>query len=247
MCADPPDSVYTYPEWTRLTWAGFSLAVALMVGLRLRQQQQLKASLEAQAKAELAQSMQQERQRVMRDMHDGLGAHLSALLSLTGQPQPDMTSIQHQVRLAIDELRQTVNASQTFDGNLCTMLGELRTRLERHLAFARIKLDWHVEFLPDTIELSPLQVQHVQRILLEATNNAAKHSGASKVSLHASYDSGEVVLLLRDNGHGFDINKPRSGNGLKNMQWRAKALGGALSVKSGTSSTTVKLVVPVAV
>ncbi len=100
---ESPGSIYMHPTWSRLVWAGYSLALAALVARRLllarHAQQQanetLRLALAAQAaeldqvnrlrsRVELDLAMAQERQRVMRDMHDVLGARLSGLLSRPG-------------------------------------------------------------------------------------------------------------------------------------------------------------------
>jgi signal transduction histidine kinase len=260
---ESPGSMYMHPTWTRLVWGGFSVGLALLVGRRLhraraamlasnaalraaleQQALELRQAHDQQARADLDRAMLEERQRVMRDMHDGLGAQLSGLLSMAGREGTRPHELQSQVRSAIDELRMVVDAMAPFDGNLAGMLGSLRPRLERHLALCNVSLEWAVDELPPTPHLSPTQVQHLQRLLLEAVTNIARHSGAGVARLGARSTGQAIELCLTDDGAGFDPHAPVSGNGLRNMRWRAEALGAALSI-TGHAGTSLSLVLPV--
>jgi signal transduction histidine kinase len=137
-----------------------------------------------------------------------------------------------------------VDAMTPFDGDLGAMLGSLRPRLERRLTLANITLEWAVEELPAAKRLTPIQVQHLERLLLEAVTNIAKHSNASVAVLSAGSVDGVVELGIRDNGRGFEPDAAHSGNGLRNMHWRAATLGGTLSITSGGGSSLV-LALPV--
>ncbi|MFN0184460.1 MAG: ATP-binding protein [Aquabacterium sp.] len=246
-------SMYSHPTWSRLVTAAFSLAMVVLVARRLqharradqqrqlalqqalqRQQTELELLHRGQARAQLDRAMQDERERVMRDMHDGLGAQLSGLLALTERPGSPAAELQPQVRSAIDELRLVVDAMSPFDGNLSTMLGSLRPQLERRLALSRIDLRWDVDELPATPDLTPARVQHLRRLLLEAATNVARHAGATEAVLSARMHDDRLELRLADNGRGFDAAAPHAGNGLRNMRWRAQALGGEISFASAS-------------
>lgn len=264
---ESPGSIYMHPTWARLVWAGYSLALAALVARRLllarRAQQQanetLRLALEAQAleleevnqlraRGELDLAMAQERQRVMRDMHDVLGARLSGLLSLAGRQGGAAAELQSEVRMAIDELREVVDAMSPFDGNLATMLGSLRPQLERRLALVGVTLAWSVDELPAAESFTPARVQHLRRLLLEAAANVARHSRAQRAELSARVSAGAIEVRLKDDGVGFDLPTALAlgrGNGLRNMQWRAKALGAEIRLEGG-DGMTITLRLPMA-
>jgi signal transduction histidine kinase len=244
-------SMYSHPTWSRLVTAAFSLAMVLLVARRLQraraaeqaqasrmrvalanQQAELQALHVEQGRVQVEMAMREERERMMRDMHDGLGAQLSGLLSLAGQPAVAPAQLQGEVRAAIDELRLVVEAMTPFDGNIATMLGSMRPQLERRLALAQIGLRWAVDDLPPADGYTPARVQHLRRLLLEAATNIARHSGATMAEMSARLRSGVLELSLTDDGRGFDGDAGHAGNGLRNMRWRAKALGGELAYGS---------------
>lgn len=266
---EAPGSIYMHPTWNRLAWAAFSLALAALVARRLwharqhelRVQDELRQALDAQAReleaanrqraaSELALAMQQERQRVMRDMHDVLGSRLSGLLSLAGRQDREASELQSEVRLAIDDLREVVDAMEPFDGNLDTMLAKLRPQLERRLSLAGVTLDWAVDDLPVADHLTPAQVQHLRRLLLEAANNVARHARATRAALAAHVRADAIEVELQDDGIGIGPTADRppdagTGNGLRNMQWRARELGATLSMRrDGGTRVTLRLPLP---
>ncbi len=246
-----PGSVYLHPTWSRLAVALFSLALVTLVARQLReaydadrmrarelksalakQQQRLQTLHEADARREVERATWNERQRLMRDMHDGLGAQLYGLHALAGRPEAARRELQGQIRQAIEELRLVVDAMNPFDGDLAAMLGDLRPPLERRLALSQVELRWAVDELPTISDFSPSKLQHLKRLLLEAATNIARHSGATEARLAASAQDGVLSLEIGDNGRGFDANSPKAGNGLRNMRWRAMMIGAQFSMES---------------
>jgi two-component system sensor histidine kinase UhpB len=90
------------------------------------------------------------------------------------------------------------------------------------------------------------QRKNIYLIFKEALNNAAKYSGASRIEIEVATQNKELVLLIKDEGQGFNINEVKKGNGLDNMMNRATELGAALKIQSAMNEgTTVSLVLPV--
>lgn len=250
--AESPGSFYLHPTWSRLAIGVFSLALVALVARQLReahnadqarsrelrralaqQQQRLQSLHEAEARREVERATWTERQRLMRDMHDGLGAQLYGLHALAGRPEAQRKELQGQIRQAIEELRLVVDAMNPFDGDLAAMLGDLRPPLERRLAHSQVELRWAVDELPPVGDgFSPARVQHLKRLLLEAATNIARHSGATEARLSATAKNGVLTLELADNGRGFDPNSPKAGNGLRNMRWRAMMVGAEFDIDS---------------
>ena len=74
---------------------------------------------------------------------------------------------------------------------------------------------------------------------LEALQNAAKYSGASKVTIRLAQEDGELVFAVEDNGDGYDMAHVKAGAGLQNMTDRVEALGGHLEIRSAPRAGTV--------
>lgn len=213
--------------------------LAERVAERERQLQQAFDTLRAQRDEQAAAG---ERTRIMREIHDGIGAQLVGLLNMVPDERNDRAALQEQVRLALDEMRLAVDSLQPAFGELTAVLATLRYRLQPRLAAAGIELVWDMAALPVTALPSPQAALHLQRILLEAFTNVLKHAQATRVTMQVRW-RGEpapaVLIHMVDNGVGLaDGAPPPAGHGLQNMHSRAQAIGAVLRVKRGAAGGT---------
>ena len=180
---------------------------------------------------EREQATVRERQRIMADMHDGLGASLVGLLSLVQGGKADLKTVEQRVHDALQELRLAVDSLDTPDGDVATALGTVRHRLRDPLAAAGIEFQWNVGEIPRLEEFTASRILNLQRILLEAITNAVRHSGAHRIAVAANAGhAGELEFSVEDDGRGIDAAARGNGRGLMTMQRRAAALGGRLQV-----------------
>jgi signal transduction histidine kinase len=188
-----------------------------------------------------------ERQRIMREIHDGIGSQLVGLLSLVHQDKVQPAVLEEQVRHALDEMRMAVDSLQPMQSDLTAVLATLRYRLQPRLQAAGIEMQWDVDSLPPIPGLEPPQILQVQRILLEGFTNVIKHAKASRVVMQARWQTAPtptVVLRLIDNGVGLSapaLGLP--GLGLPSMQARAQALGAALTLSPGDEGGAILSIV----
>ncbi len=196
-----------------------------------------------EAKREWAQVS--ERQRILADLHDGVGASLVGLLRHVQSGEADRTSIEKCVQEVLQEMRIAIDALQPRDGDLAAVLGALRYRLDHIIRSSGVRLAWEVEELPDVVELKPSTVFALQRIVLEAITNALKHSGAKVLRLSARACNGEVEVCIQDDGRGFDTSCYAAGLGLASMRARALRIGARLRIQSHPGKgTVIKLYLP---
>jgi hypothetical protein len=196
-----------------------------------------------EAKREWAQVS--ERQRILADLHDGVGASLVGLLQEVQSGSADRASIAKRVQEVLQEMRIAIDALQPRDGDLAAVLGALRYRLDDIIRSSGVRLAWEVEELPEVGDLKPSTVFALQRIVLEAITNALKHSGAQLLRISARANNGEVEIRIEDDGRGFDSSRHATGLGLSSMRARAQRIGARLTIRShpGTG-TTVTLSLP---
>lgn len=229
------------------TAAGFQ-ALNLDLSRRVdEREQELKAAFDVLREQQHHQSVANERQRIMREIHDGVGSQLVALLNMVGRPDADARALREHVQLALDEMRMAVDSLQPANDDLATVLATLRYRLQPRLEAAGIAVAWEVAELPELRELSPHLVMHVQRILLEAFTNVLKHARATRIAVRAqlSDDAKVVTLQIADDGVGFRADTPaagagrrRGGRGLDNMRSRAAAIGGQMRIEPAPGGGT---------
>jgi signal transduction histidine kinase len=212
----------------------------------------LEANYSRLAQAEKLQALAEERQRLMRDMHDGVGGQLITALAAIEGGRTAPEEVAGIVRECIDDLRLVIDSMEPIDQDVLALLGSLRYRLESRLNAAGIRLVWQVSELPPVPHLTPRNALHILRTLQEALTNVLKHAGAGRITVTAEVDaSGRTALIsVTDDGHGFAADDPQTtgsgGRGIANMRRRAEAVGGSLAIQSGDAGTTVTLALPLA-
>lgn len=205
---------------------------------------QLHTIFEELHQREQEQAVLLERQRIMREIHDGVGSQLVGLLNMVGQPDAKAAVLEEHVKVALDEMRMAVDSLQPNHGDLTTVLATLRYRLQPRLEAAGIALHWDVMDLPQIRDFNAEVALQFQRILLEAFTNVLKHAGADRIVLQAQcvmQAQPRVRIVLTDNGRGLDAtppSRPGERHGTANMRARAHAIGAALSIASTSEGGT---------
>ena len=189
---------------------------------------------------ERASAIAAERQRMMSEMHDCVGAQLIATLDLAERGEAPRVEIARGLREVLDGLRLTIDSLEPTDDDLATVLGNLRYRLEGRLRRQGIVLDWQVGDLPNFPSLTPHNVLHILRILQEAFTNIAKHARAKAVTVRTACTEEHVVISVADDGCGFAAGN-REGRGLASMRRRTLALGASLAISPSPLGTTLSL------
>ncbi len=188
-----------------------------------------------------AEAVEQERSRLMRDLHDGLGGDLASMLALADSPDPKSGQIAAHARSALADMRLIIASLEDFGGDLTLALGAWRERLDPQLRASGLSLEWRVEDLPSLPRLGPTEVLDVLRIVQEAITNVQKHARASRITLAARAVKRGVEIVIRDDGVGLAESGP--GNGLRNMAMRAARLGGTVDVARNDGGTEVILTI----
>jgi len=202
----------------------------------------LKRNFERVRDSERIKAGAQERQRIMQDMHDGLGSQLLSSLMLVERGAISKEEVAQVLRESIDDMRLAIDTLATEDADLLAALGNLRFRMDPRLKAAGIELQWDARDLPVELEIVSEAVLPILRIVQEALTNAIKHSQANivRVTLAVEHDGLAQWLAIRvaDNGRGLPPESPR-GRGLANMRTRAGRIGATFSVESLHGGGTV--------
>lgn len=183
-----------------------------------------------------------DRQRILADMHDGLGGHLLSLLSRARAQEPDTAAIASAAQDAIDDLRLVVHALDPSVPSLQAALAELCWRLAQRCAAAGVQLTW-----PKDVDVSLSQGGNLQvlRAAQEMVTNALRHSGTSRIDLSVrAIDGRRAQVVVRDYGGGVPATLT-PGRGLANLRMRATRLGGAFTVERASPGTVATLTFPV--
>jgi signal transduction histidine kinase len=205
---------------------------------------EIEASYARVEEAERERALARERQRIMADMHDGVGSSLVGLLGAVQSGQAPLPEVERRLHDALQELRLAVDALQSTDGDLNVILGNVRHRMRAAIESSGVDFRWHVGELPQVSSLTPKAVFAIERIVLEALTNSLRHARAHAVTVTTRLDEGWLQIRVSDDGIGFDEASVMAGRGLENLRQRARGLGGTVEIRSshgGGTSVTFRL------
>jgi two-component system sensor kinase FixL len=207
----------------------------------------------SQLEAQLLTAVEQERERLGRDLHDDLSQRLVAVgMMIHTLEKSDLASresrekLHHVGELVADASGVARNLSRglnpvtlTAEG-LPAALAELAGRVPHH-----VKFSWPAS---ERLNLEQEVALHVYRIAEEAMSNAIKHAEANNITIELQpLPRRKVALVMSDNGKGFNDSPKSGGMGLLNMKYRARAIGGALKITTAPGKgTIIRCTVPLA-
>jgi signal transduction histidine kinase len=208
----------------------------------------LAASEAARRVLMVANAVNEERDRLMREIHDGIGSSLIAAIAASERQAEPVNAVAILKRVLTD-LRVAVDSLEPVQGNVPTLLASLRHRLEPDFRKAGIAFDWRVEEVPELDWLDSVNALHVLRIFQEAFANVVSHAQATRVAVRCFPEDREggpgITVEVSDNGRGFADRGGTPGHGLRNMASRAEALDAVLTTRSEPGNgTTVSLWLP---
>jgi len=207
----------------------------------------------------LAESQEDERRRLARDLHDGVIQNLSGIifsLSFLGK------ALDPKDKVAPKEIEQIEKIVEDTIGDLRRVIYDLRPTmldslglvptLEKHLERFGQQNNIATVYKPQVKErLSGVVETALYRLAQEALNNIKKHAQAKKVTLDLKLNNGSAVMCVKDDGLGFDMAEIRkrvsqdSGFGLSGMKERVQSLNGDVEITSKPGEgTLVKVTVP---
>lgn len=193
-----------------------------------------------------------ERQRIARELHDGVGFQLVTALSLARHTTEMAADVRLALELAVLELHSVVHFAQSNNVPIVEAMANLRYRLQPILDRQGLKLIWQVdEDIPEDVLVGPA-ARHFIRLVQEALSNVLQHAHATQLIVKLSCPPRGGVLLLEviDNGRGLASPAGRSGStymgrGLASMRQRAEQIGAALKlIEQQEGGTRISLAVP---
>ncbi len=237
--------------WFRWMAAGILAIAAVAIGWTVARSRMRRhvAALEQQ------NAREHERARIARDLHDDLGASLteiSLMAQLAVEEQADSS-------LPKEALPEIATKAQSLVGTLDEIVWAVNPRHDTLSSLAEYLAAFAGEFLdaagitlrldiPHGLPSIVLDAERRHNVFLaarEALNNAVKHSGATEIGLQLRADEERMVVIVSDNGCGFDSAQASEGNGARNFSTRLTQLGGACAIESAVGAgTKIRLTVP---
>ncbi len=193
------------------------------------------------------------RQSIARDLHDDMGSALSSINIMSQlalhEPAKAQKHIQNihqqasQMMETISDIVWSINPTNDTAEQTAIKIREFAAELLESKNIA-CSVRW-----PETMAQVTLDTAKRKNLFLiakEAINNAAKYSGARHMNILFDGTEGLMKMTLSDDGKGFDIAHVRQGNGLRNMEARAREMGGAFRLSSSPQSgSAIEITVPI--
>ncbi len=226
------------------------------LGYRLKLIAQEKNNL---LKKELVNQLEMEKVRlgIASNLHDDLGSTLSSisiyseavknslLQNKNEQVMDLMDKIGSSARDTVSNMSDIVWAINPLNDDGTKLFNRMESFASPLLNSKSISLKFDVDEELHSVNFKMPVRQNLFLIFKEVIINAAKYSESQNILVHFSKTDSEMRMNVIDDGNGFDINKPKEGNGLRNMKARAIELSGTIDIDTSQKGTTVTLQFPV--
>lgn len=233
------------PPWYRTPWflAGLAFLIAALVyGVyRYRLHQQLQ--------------VHQMRHMIASDLHDEIGSTISSITVYSDVLKQQLENERHQnlaerislssrnILISMSDIVWTINPKNDAFANIVLRMQSYAHEL---LDAQQKRLIFEVQLQVKEYQLNMTDRKNFYLIFKEALNNAVKYADCTEVNIGIGIEQGGLHFSLRDNGHGFDADAPKEGNGIANMERRAKDLNGRFFLHTQPQQgTTVSLWFPI--
>lgn len=201
-----------------------------------------------------------ENRRLAREIHDGPVQQFSAVMLMfdyldrvadTG----DMDAVRAETQRIRGELKRALDDFRSFlrylqPTGLEVGLGRAIRRFAES-ASERFGVEFDLDFSSDEDDLSMVKRINIFRVVQEAISNAARHGGASRISIGCWIDERGVHLNIKDDGSGFEVDRgrmlaaERGSFGISNMSERVRSMNGSLNLTSEPGhGTEISMIVP---
>jgi signal transduction histidine kinase len=255
------DKPFTNPvlkNWTFFTQTGILLEVIFFssgLAYRMRlieiqkntiEQELLKERLK---ELEVQHALLRQRERISHDLHDDVGGTLNSISVFSEIARLQIQHIHPEASPMLDRIGEASRDLVTTINDIVWAVNPKNDQFEnitlRMRLFAadllmpkNVDIDFQAEEQLNAINLSVDKRKQFYLIFKEAVNNVYKYAACSTLKIHITLCGNDICMTIADNGKGFDLKNPNTGNGLQSMQERAKILRGVLSVESALDKGT---------
>ncbi len=188
-----------------------------------------------------------EKQRISQELHDGVlgrlfGTRLSLdSLNMNNSEEAIKTRGQYIVELKTieDDIRKVSHELNTDFVSGAGFVDIIKSMVETQTAVYKLDYDLHHDDDVNWDGVGNKSKIHIYRILQESLHNIHKHANATYIIISIKLENNVICLTVEDNGSGFDVNKSKSGIGVKNMNARIKEVDGTINIKSEINKGTI--------
>ena len=241
-------------KWCSSTWGPLFDETGRQIGVQGRE---MDITERKHLERELLESSNNERRRVGHELHDGICQYLAGVAfkakaleqALLGENEQHAAGAKELVVLVSNAINQTRKIARGLDpidvetigllAALQNLVGEIEKTFQLDCTFTSSEI---------TQTLNPEPALAIYRITQESIHNAIMHGNSRQVHVSLSLDATELTVRIKDDGVGFNPELARTGMGLRTMHYRARSIGGRVSILSARGQgTEVLCTVPRAV
>lgn len=221
------------------------LVLTFKDGTEKLERNKLESELERQRLAALIEGQENERTRISKDLHDGLGQMLNAIKMNIGTFITDVQKGKDLFVLLDEAITETKRISENLlphklrDFDLITCVQSLCDQYQRG-STAEIQFEAFAD--SDLISIGETSKINIYRIAQESLSNAVRHANARHINVQLYDDNRSIRLVVEDDGRGMNGNSVFNGHGLINMRDRARILKGTCSIESDASRGTIVII-----
>ena len=223
---------------------------------RIKEQEAMKMEVEKkifETRIAVINGQQEERNRISSEMHDDLGAGMTAIRLYSELAKskvgniviPEIEKISASANELLNKMNAIIWSMSSSNDSFGNMVAYIRIYALEYLEDSHITSNIVIpDNFPD-FEVAGEIRRNVFLVVKEALHNVVKHANATKVDIILSQEQNTFILIIKDNGKGIDLENIRTfGNGLKNMKKRLDAVGIDFEIYND-NGTVVKLVRPI--
>jgi signal transduction histidine kinase/ligand-binding sensor domain-containing protein len=237
--------------WWQSWWFRLLLGISLVGLVLLFIRNYINHKLEKRrTELEKQQAVENERNRISRDMHDDLGSGLTKIailsevvkkqLSEPEKAKEQLEKIAVTSRELVDNLQDIIWVLNPKNDTLESLSSYIREYGLKYFELLSVVIEFNYPEHFSNILLSEEQRRNIFLTLKESFNNITKHAWCNKVTVTIEETTNEILLSIKDDGKGFDVNGVRLfANGLKNMQNRIEQVGGSYRISSQPGKGTL--------
>jgi len=220
-------------------FGGVAVTMGFVLLFLFKNQRDLKSKKEMNEKftQDLMQAQEEERKRVSKDLHDGIGQSLLLIKNKVVLNKDDDTKFM--VENAIEEVRSISRALHPFQLQEMGITKAIESILYQFDDSTELFITSEIEPIDDLFDIH--QEVNIYRIVQESLNNVLKHANATAVKVVIEKENKSMYLLIQDNGIGFDFSERYNdfnSLGLKTLKERTRFLSGIMKINSQTNIGT---------
>lgn len=196
----------------------------------------------------LVNHLEDERRRLARELHDGVGPLLTTI-KLYVQNKIEISdhkeSLKEMIDTTINEIRQMTNILMPTSLDKFGIGATLNNYVQNIQKSIKTSIRFEDLTQKEASQINKEQEINIFRIVQELINNSIKHAQASKIRISLTEFDNFLSLYYFDNGIGFDLQKVKLGSGIKNIKERVEIFDGTLKIESTKEHTIFEIEMPI--